>query len=267
MTFEAIDAVRARLRARGADPRDIDLLVADATGQTRGWVLAHGDEMIESEPVDALVARRSAGEPLQYIRGRCDFFGREYLVDDRVLIPRPETELLVETAIMRAPRGARVVDVGAGSGCVAISLERARTDLHVVAVDVSMAALALAIRNAHAHRANVRFAASDVLDALRGHVDVIVSNPPYIAGGDVAGLQVEVRDHEPPVALTPGPRGTEVIERIFAAAGDAMVIMEIGFGQADEVGAITVARGFIVDEIRDDLAGIPPIVVASRHGG
>ena len=104
MTFEAIDAVRARLRARGADPRDIDLLVADATGQTRGWVLAHGDEMIESEPVDALVARRSAGEPLQYIRGRCDFFGREYLVDDRVLIPRPEAELLVETAIMRAPR-------------------------------------------------------------------------------------------------------------------------------------------------------------------
>ena len=263
--MERIDAVRTRLRAQGADPRDVELLIADATGQTRGWVLAHGDEMIEGGPLDALVARRLAGEPLQYIRGRCDFFGREYLVDDRVLIPRPETELLVETAIMHAPRGARVVDVGAGSGCVAISLERARTDLHVVAVDVSMAALALAIRNAHAHRANVRFAASDVLDALRSDFDVIVSNPPYIAAGDVAGLQVEVRDHEPPVALTPGPRGTEVIERIFDAAGNAMVIMEIGFGQADEVGAIASSRGFIVDEIRDDLAGIPRVVISSRH--
>lgn len=265
--MERIDAVRARLRAQGADPRDLELLIADATGQSRAWVLAHGETLIDARPVEELVARRLHGEPLQYIRGRCDFFGREYLVDDRVLIPRPETELLVETAIMRAPRGARVVDVGAGSGCVAISLERARTDLHVIAVDVSMAALALAIRNAHAHRANVRFAASDVLDALRGDVGVIVSNPPYIAAGDVAGLQVEVRDHEPPVALTPGPRGTEVIERIFDAAGNAMVIMEIGFGQAGEAGAIAVSRGFIVDEIRDDLAGIPRVVISSRHAG
>src|SRR5207244_5026809 len=116
--------LRARLRGT-IDPRDVDLLIADVTGNTCGWVLAHGDEVIDAAQVEALVARRSSGEPLQYIRGRCDFFGREYVVDDRVLIPRPETELLVETAIMRAPRGARVVDVGAGSGCVAIALERA----------------------------------------------------------------------------------------------------------------------------------------------
>ncbi len=267
MTVETITALRARLRAQGADPRDVELLIADATGQSRAWVLAHGETPIDAAPIEGLVARRLKGEPLQYIRGRCDFFGREYVVDRRVLIPRPETELLVETAIMRAPRHARVVDVGAGSGCVAISLERARTDLHVVAVDVSVAALAVATRNARAHRANVRFAASDVLDSLRGRFDVIVSNPPYIASGDVAGLQVEVRDHEPPVALTPGPRGTEVIERIFDAAGNAIVILEIGFGQADAVGAVAAARGFAVDEIRDDLAGIPRIVVASRHAG
>jgi release factor glutamine methyltransferase len=267
MTPETIDAVRARLRARGVDQRDIDLLVADLTGHTRAWVLAHGDEMIDAAPVEALAARRLAGEPLQYIRGRCDFFGREYIVDDRVLIPRPETELLVETAIMGAPHGARVVDIGAGSGCVAISLERARTDLQVIAVDVSMAALAVATRNAYAHKSHVRFAASNVLDALRGEFDVIVSNPPYIAGGDVAGLQAEVRDHEPRVALTPGPRGTEVIERIFDVAGNAMVIMEIAFGQAEEVHAMAASRGFMVRDVRNDLAGIPRVVVSSRHAG
>src|SRR5438270_610731 len=159
--MERVDALRARLRASGADPRDIDLLIADATGNSRAWVLAHGDEAVDAAAIEALVARRLRGEPMQYIRGRCDFFGREYMVDDRVLIPRPETELLVETAIMRAPRGARVVDVGAGSGCVAISLERARTDLRVMAVDLSVAALAVATRNARAHRSPVRFAASD----------------------------------------------------------------------------------------------------------
>src|SRR5437773_467859 len=116
--MERIDALRARLRAHGGDPRDIDLLIADATGQTRGWVLAHGEDPIDAGPVEALLERRLRGEPLQYIRGRCDFFGREYIVDERVLIPRPETELLVETAVLRAPRRARVVDIGAGSGCV-----------------------------------------------------------------------------------------------------------------------------------------------------
>src|SRR6185369_14866604 len=193
--MERIDALRARLRARGADARDVELLIADVTGNSRAWVLGHGETEIDAGAVEALVERRLRGEPLQYIRGRCEFFGREYLVEDRVLIPRPETELLVETAIMRAPRGARVVDVGAGSGCIAISLDRARTDLRVTAVDVSLGALALAGRNARAHRAGVRFAVSDVLDGLRGRFDVIVSNPPYIASGDVPALQVEVRDH------------------------------------------------------------------------
>ena len=264
--MERIDALRARLREL-IDPRDADLLIADAAGRTRAWVLAHGDEPIEAAPIEALAARRAAGEPLQYIRGRSDFFGREFLVDDRVLIPRPETELLVETAIMRAPHGARVVDVGAGSGCVAISLERARTDLKVVAVDVSVAALAVATRNGRAHKSRARFAASDVLGGLRGAFDVIVSNPPYLAGGDVAGLQTEVRDHEPRVALTPGPRGTEIIERVFDAAGGAMVILEIGFGQEAAVREVAAARGFTVEEVRNDLAGIPRVVVAKRSAG
>jgi release factor glutamine methyltransferase len=261
-----IAELRAKLRDL-IDPRDADLLIADAAARTRAWVHGHGEELIDAAPIEALAARRAGGEPLQYLRGRCDFFGREFLVDDRVLIPRPETELLVETAIMRAPRGARVVDVGAGSGCVAISLERARTDLRVVAVDVSVAALAVAARNGRAHKSHARFAASDILGSLRGDFDVIVSNPPYIAGGDFAGLQVEVRNHEPREALTPGPRGTEIIERILDAAGNAMVIVEIGFGQEAAVREAAAARGFTVEEVRNDLAGIPRVVVAKRSAG
>ncbi len=262
-----IAELRTQLCHRGLDRRDVDTLLEDATGHTRAWLLAHGDETIDAQPLEEQAARRLAGEPLQYIRGRCDFFGRELAVDDRVLIPRPETELLVETAILRAPHGARVMDVGAGSGCVAISLERARTDLRVFAVDLSPAALAVATRNARAHQSHVRFAASDILDSIRGSFDILVSNPPYIAGSDVAGLQVEVRDHEPRLALTPGSRGTEVIERIFHAAGAAMVILEIGFGQQEAVRAIAAAHGFNVDEVRNDLAGIPRVVVSSPHGG
>jgi release factor glutamine methyltransferase len=257
--------LRAKLRGL-IDPRDLELLIADAAGHSRAWVLAHGEESIEAQPIEELARRRAAGEPLQYLRGRCDFFGREFLVDERVLIPRPETELLVETAVMRAPHGARVADVGAGSGCVAISLERARTDLRITAVDLSVGALALASRNARAHHSPVRFAASNVLDALRGDFDVVVSNPPYIAADDVAGLQVEVRDHEPHLALTPGPHGTEIIEKIYDAARGAMVLLEIGFGQADAVREIAHARGYRVKEIRNDLAGIPRVVVASFHG-
>jgi release factor glutamine methyltransferase len=161
--------LRVSLRERGMDPRDVDLLIADVTGRSRAWVLAHGETAVDAAAVEALAARRLRGEPMQYIRGRCDFFGREYVVDERVLIPRPETELLVETAIMRAPRGARVVDVGAGSGCVAISLERARTDLDVIAVDVSFAALAVAARNARLGR-HRRAARRDRCDRLQPSV-------------------------------------------------------------------------------------------------
>jgi release factor glutamine methyltransferase len=252
----------ARFRAQGADPRDVDILLADVTGRSRAWLLAHGDNAVDPSLIEPLIARRLAGEPLQYIRGRCEFFGRELFVDDRVLIPRPETEILVEAAIARAPRGGRVIDVGTGSGCIAISLAAARPDLRVFAVDVSVAALAVARKN----QSTLRLATSDVFDAVRGRFDLVVANPPYIPEGDLAQLQVEVRDHEPRAALTPGPRGTEAIEQILDGAGDAMVIMEIGFGQLDGVRDLAGARGFTVHEVIDDLAGIPRVVVSSRHG-
>ena len=249
------------------------------------WLFAHGDAEVDEHVIDEQVRRRAAGEPLQYIRGRCDFYGREFLVDERVLIPRPETEILVEQAIRRAPRGARVVDVGTGSGCIAISLALERPDLRVIGVDVSVAALAVAKLNGDRLGARVGFVASDLLDAIGTPssrrldrrrpaagvettpgqpartpalpIDLIVANPPYIPAADIETLQTEVKDHEPRIALTPGPRGTEVIEKLLATGIPA--IIEIGYGQLESLH---------VDEAIPDLAGIPRVVVSSaRHGG
>jgi release factor glutamine methyltransferase len=264
MTVESIASIRARLRALVANPRDADVLLADVTGRTTAWLFAHGDERIDPAPVEAFVRRRMNGEPLQYIRGKAEFFGREFFVDDRVLIPRPETELLVEAAIARAPRGARVLDVGAGSGCVAITIERERQDLDVTSNDVSVSALAVAKRNARSHQSNAFFAASDAFEAIRGEFDLIVANPPYIPFRDYEQLDAQVRDHEPQLALTPGPRGTEMIERILGASRTPVVMLEIGFGQLADVRAV--AHGYEITDILNDLAGIERVVVLSRHG-
>jgi release factor glutamine methyltransferase len=263
MTSESIASLRARLRALVANPRDVDVLIADVTGRTRAWLFAHGEERIDPDAVEALVRRRIAGEPLQYIRQRAEFFGREFFVDDRVLIPRPETELLVEAAIARAPRGARVIDIGSGSGCIAITIERERQDVEVTSIDISVAAIAVAKRNARAHEANVRFAASDAFEGIRGEFDLIVANPPYIPRADYEQLETQVRDHEPEIALTPGARGTEMIERILSARRAPMVILEIGFGQLADLR--DVARGYDIEQVINDLAGIERVVVLSRH--
>jgi release factor glutamine methyltransferase len=265
---ETIASLRARLRetasAAGANPRDVDVLLADITGRSTAWLFAHGEEKVDPAALESLVARRMRGEPLQYIRGRTEFYGREFAVDDRVLIPRPETELLVEAAVARAPKGGRVLDIGSGSGCIAISLERERPDLDVVSIDISVPALAVATRNARAHQSRVRFAASDVFEAIRGDFDVIVSNPPYIPAADYAQLATEVRDHEPRGALTPGPRGTEVIARILDAQRAPAVLLEIGFGQLPDLRQV--AGGYDIAEVVNDLAGIERVVVLSRHG-
>jgi release factor glutamine methyltransferase len=257
---QTIEAIRTRYREHR---RDVDLLLSDLLGRSTAWLLAHGDQLVDEVPLDTAMQRRIAGEPLQYIRSRCEFYGREFFVDDRVLIPRPETELLVEAVLRLAPRGARVVDIGAGSGCIAITLQLERNDLDVVAVDRSLAALAVTRRNRDSLGARVRLAASDVLTSLRGDFDLVVSNPPYIPASDIDGLEVQVRDHEPRMALTPGAAGTEIIAQLFAQAGRATLAMEIGFGQEAAVRAIAEAHRFRVDEVIPDLAGIARVVVSS----
>lgn len=268
MSSERIDHVRAHHRAeavkRGVNPRDVDLLLADLLGRSPAWLYAHGEELIDAAPLEQMLQRRYAGEPLQYIRGKTEFYSRELFVDARVLIPRPETEVLVETVLSRAPREARVVDVGVGSGCIAVTLALERADLRVVGVDRSLDALAVAKRNRDALGARVQLFASDLLAAARGTFDVVVSNPPYIPAADVEGLAPEVREHEPRMALTPGARGTEAIERLLVEArGARLVIMEIGYGQEAQIRALAEEARWRVDAFVNDLAAIPRVVVLS----
>ena len=276
MTLERLDDVRFHFREdalqRGINPRDVDLLLSDLLGRPLAWLIAHDDTEIDTAPLQALLARRYAGEPLQYIRGRTEFYSREFHVDERVLIPRPETELLVEAALERAPRDGQVIDIGTGSGCVAITIERERPDLHVTSVDRSLDALAVAAINRARLQSRVTLAASDVLSAVRGTFNVIVSNPPYVPLREYEELAVEVRIHEPRLALTPGPSGMEIIDRIFDQARPLLaprghLILEVGYGQEATLRELARTKGFDVEDFLPDLAGIPRVVVSSLHHG
>jgi len=272
--MKRLDELRAHRREdalrRGLNPRDVDLLLSDLLGKSLPYLYAHGELLVDPAQLDAKLARRYAGVPLQYIRGHTEFYSRDFVVDERVLIPRPETELLVEAALERAPRNGRVVDVGTGTGCIAISIERERPDLHVLSVDRSVAALAVANTNRNRLQSEVALAASDLLSSVRGTFDVIVSNPPYVPLGEYEHLAVEVRIHEPRMALTPGPRGTEIIERLLdeahaRLAPNGFVILEVGHGQEEEIRTLAAAKRYDVADFLPDLAGIPRVVVLSAH--
>jgi release factor glutamine methyltransferase len=254
------------------NPRDIDLLLADAVGRDFSYVLAFDDAEVDETTAARFAAqaeRRFAGEPVQYIRGRTEFYGREFSVDSRVLIPRPETELVVEEALRRISPTARVIDVCTGSGCIASTIALERTGLQMFACDLSVGALIVAQQNARSLGAKVRFTAGDVLSHVGGRFDVITANPPYVPAAHVEGLQTEVRSWEPTMALTPGKSGTEVIERLFAQAlplitDEGFLIFEIGYSQSEEVAAIGRAAGWKIIDIVADLAAIPRVVVSCR---
>lgn len=230
---------------------------------------------------EALVSRRAGREPLQYILGTQEFCGLEFLVNPAVLIPRPESELLVQEVLRWGGdnRHAVIVDVGTGSGCVAVTLATIMGEARIVAIDSSSEALAVGMRNADRHAVGdkIDWVQGDLLSPLRergmaGTVDVIVSNPPYIAETDWAGLQPEVRKFEPPLALLGGQRGTDFHERLLRDSGEFLVpggflIMEIGQGQfpvlrqaAEQVGS------YAPLEVVTDAAGIERVVVAQRRG-
>jgi release factor glutamine methyltransferase len=274
MTLRRLDELRASRRddalRHGINPRDVDLLLADLLDKSLPYLYAHGELLVDSAKLDARLARRYAGEPLQYIRGHTEFYSRDFLVDTRVLIPRPETELLVEAVIERAPARGHVIDVGTGSGCIAISIERERSDLRVTSVDRSIAALALASINKARLESRVMLAASDLLSGVSGTFDVIVSNPPYVPLGEYEQLAVEVRIHEPRMALTPGPTGTEIIERLLDQAHARLalrgrVLLEVGYGQEEAIRRIAATKRYAVEDFLPDLAGIPRVVVLSAH--
>jgi len=262
IAIEAAGSPTARL--------DAELLLADALGVDRAALVVDPAREVVGPAVRAFqdaVRRRCAGrEPVAYILGRRGFRHLELAVDPRVLVPRPETELLVEIGL-GLPRGARVVDVGTGSGAVALALKQERPDLEVLATDVSAAALEVARDNAQRLGLDVCFTAGDLLADV-GAVDAVLCNPPYVAAGERAGLAPEIVRHEPPGALFAGEDGLEVIRRLVPAAAAVartrLLGVEVGEGQSAAVAALMEASGFAAVEVRSDLAGVQRFVVGER---
>jgi release factor glutamine methyltransferase len=267
---EALDSAVVALTAAGVDtPRlDAEVLLAHVLGTDRLKLLSDRDARVEGGAVRAFqdaVRRRSVErEPVAYITGVKGFRRLDLHVDPRVLIPRPETETLVEAAIEVVGQGARVVDVGTGSGAVALALKDERPDLDVVATDVSADALEVARANAERLGLEIELVRGDLV-AGAGAVDAVVSNPPYVEDG--ALLAPEIVRHEPALALRAGPDGLDVLRRLVPAAaarGAGVLAIELGAGQAAAVEALAREAGFKRTERRADLAGIDRVVVAWR---
>ncbi len=264
----------------GLPPLEARMLLDRVLAKTRAWLIAHADESvsIESEQAFAALAeRRRQGEPIAYILGKREFYGLELGVTRAVLIPRPETELLVELALERIPENAavRVLDLGTGSGAIAVALARARPQARVTAVDVDYAALAVARANASRHGVSVRFFCGDWFGALPGETfDLVVSNPPYVAAGDPHLAMGDVR-FEPQRALAGGADGLDCIRAIIASAvahlrPGAWLLFEHGYDQAEACRALLEAQGYREVQSWPDLAGIPRVsggAVAPIDGG
>lgn len=254
---------------------DAEVLARHVLGWDRAGLITRGREPAPigfDEGFDALVRRRLEREPVAMIVGHREFWGLEFDVTRDVLVPRPDTELVVEAAMELAPAAAvRIIDVGTGSGCIAISLAVELPSATVVAVDMSSAALAVAQRNAERHgvRDRITFVESDLLDRVRGTADLIVSNPPYIAGADAPVLPPEVIRYEPHLALFGGDDGLGAIRRLFGTAGAHLaphghLVVEFGYAQEADVRGLAVAAGWRVVAVRNDLAGIPRVIVLGK---
>jgi len=261
------DTIASLQRQSKLDALDNRVLLCHALGVNRIALITQSERVLtaeESRRFNALVQRRLDGEPIAYIVGQREFFGLPFEVNDAVLIPRPDTELLVELTLDRLPLKGRVLDMGTGSGAIAVSLAHTRKDADVTALDVSADALAVAQRNAANNGARVTFLQSDWYGALQGAkaatFDVIASNPPYIASGDRHLSEGDLR-YEPVGALTDHADGLSALRIIIAGAPQHLkpqgwLLMEHGYDQAAAVRALLTEAGY--DEVQSwrDLAGI-----------
>jgi release factor glutamine methyltransferase len=281
----ALDAAE-KVLAEGAHPerarRDTETLLLHALktnvpDANLAWLIAHEDEPLAADaagPFCDLIERRLAGEPIQYITGEAEFYGLPFHVNRDVLIPRPETEHLVEKVMALAAEFVRpkIVDVGTGSGAIAVALAHALPFAEITATDISADALAVAKANAARNGVadRVRFFKGDLLEAVAGeHFDIVISNPPYVPESDHATLDVEVRDYEPAQALFAGEDGLQIYRRLIPAAFGALVpggflALEIGYGQRAGIEALLVREGFAGIEFIPDLQGIARVAVARR---
>jgi release factor glutamine methyltransferase len=263
--------------------REAGSLLAYVLERDRSFILSHAEDPISPEQMELFrgyIGWRGRGKPLQYITGHQEFFGIDFEVTTDVLIPRPETELLVEAALkLAASRNSApfICDVGTGSGCIAITLLHELVAARAVAIDISKAALAVAKRNAARHSVIERlalvesdcFAALDQRDPNQSSFDLIVSNPPYVAERALEGLQREVRDFEPRTALAAGVDGLVVISRLLLEAGDFLktggyLLFEIGFDQGAAVEQLIDRGTWKLLDIQNDLQGIPRIVALEK---
>lgn len=273
-----------KLRKAGVpdERREAGSLLMYVLDRDRTYLLAHAEDQLADEQVEKFgeaLDERAPGKPLQYITGRQEFFGLEFEINRDVLIPRPETEILVEAALaLVSPNDAPFIcDVGTGSGCIVVALLHKLPRSRAVALDISEAALAVAGRNAIRHGVQDRLSlvTSDCFASLGPAFgpgfDLIVSNPPYVAERAIDGLQREVRDFEPRLALTAGEDGLRVIRRLLIESHDylksgGLLIFEMGFDQYDAVNRLIDENSWKLLEIYDDLQGIPRTVALTARG-
>ncbi|MEI9981608.1 MAG: peptide chain release factor N(5)-glutamine methyltransferase [Edaphobacter sp.] len=281
---QALTAAAARLadnpHLRGNARRDAEVLLLDKLGISRAQLLASPErEMTEEEEFFFWqnVHRRVASEPVQYILGRQEFFGLDFHVSPAVLIPRPETEHLVEAVLQELAhdKPLEILDVGTGSGILAVTLAHHLSHAEITAIDISPEAIAVARRNAETHRVDdhIKFTVSDLLSAVDHKVerfDAIVSNPPYVAEDDRSSLSPEVRDYEPASALFAGKTGLDIYRRLIPEAHSALkpnglLALEIGHGQRDAIAELL--TGWREVSFLNDLQQIPRVALAHRPAG
>lgn len=276
---ERIAQARDALVRAGLGPSDAAtdaaVLALHALGWDRAALVARGRETPPpafDESFDLLISRRAAREPVAMITGAREFWGLDFEVSQDVLIPRPETELIVEEALAAFPHPpARLIDVGTGSGCLAIALCREFPACRAIATDISAAALAVARRNAERHdvAARVSLVRTSFLEGVDATVELIVSNPPYVPESVAPALAPEVARYEPHTALFSSEGGLGAIREILTTAAarlasDGRLIVEFGFGQEPEVTALALSSGWRVLRVREDLQGIPRTIVLGR---
>ena len=277
---EAVARCAERLAEVGIESArtEAELLVGAALDRSRDWLFLHPDEFLSAEQqahLAGLLARRAAREPLPYILGRAEFCGLSFRATPAAIVPRPETEILVEAVVARAREvGAEVaVDVGTGCGAIAVALAKQLSEVRVIAIDTSPEALRLARDNCRAHGVADRVAlvGSDLLSAIRLEVDCVVANLPYIRSDEFPSLQPEVRDWEPRAALDGGEDGLEVIRRFSGQLlghlrTGGFAGLEVGTGQAGEVAKLLRAGGLGGIEVLRDYGGIERVVIGWRGG-
>ena len=283
----ALLAATRRLKETGSDAPQLDsaILMAHVLGVSKGWLYAHPNRQLTPDEIagfEELVRRRMRQEPVAYLVGFKPFYGLDITVDRRVLIPRPETEILVDRVLEHVQRRVRdgvvpvVADVGAGSGAIAVALAVNVPGLIVYATDISEDALAVAAQNVWRYGVGdqVRLVPGNLLDAIPEPVDIIVANLPYVASPDLANLAPQIRDYEPGLALDGGPDGLEVFRLFFAALGEprgrqvlrpgGQVFLEIGWNQGDAVRSMAqIAFPGAEVSLLVDYAGLDRIVLVS----